>query len=170
MSDRKRKVDRLFDEAVTLQAGEIARKMGVTRQTAHRHLRQLVSEGRLISENAGRSTRYRRANPIDQRHYLTDGLEEDRVWTEMSGEGSIVSPLTQRARAVLQYALTELVNNAIDHSDSLEVFVCISQQGKIVSLEVRDEGVGIFNQINEKLGLGSPLEALQELSKGKTTT
>lgn len=170
MNDRKRHIDKLFEGAAVLQAGEVAEALGVTRQTAHRHLRQLLSEGRLILEGAGRSTRYRRANPVDQRHYPTAGLEEDCVWTEMSGVGSIIEFLTERASAVLQYSLTELVNNAIDHSGSPDVCVRISLEGDTVTLEVRDEGVGIFNHLREKIGLDSQLEALQELSKGKTTT
>ena len=81
-----------------------------------------------------------------------------------------MAPQPKRARAVLQYALTELVNNAIDHSGSPLVSVRVTQTGATVALEVRDEGVGIFDHIREKRGLESQLEALQELSKGKLTT
>ncbi|MCP4899445.1 MAG: DUF4325 domain-containing protein [bacterium] len=170
MTPRKRQIDHLFDDGSTLQAGEVARVIGVTRQTAHRHLRRLVLEGRLISEGAGRSTRYRRANPTQERTYLTAGLEEDKVWTDMSGSDSIIASLPTRSRSILQYVLTELVNNAIDHSDSSTVSVRITQVDDALELEVSDEGVGIFEHLQEKLGLGSHLEALQELSKGKTTT
>lgn len=170
MNDRKRHIDQLFQGSVALRAGEVAEALGVTRQTAHRHLRRLVSEDRLIVEGSGRSTRYRRAIPIEQRRYSTNGLEEDRVWTEMSGPGSILESQPARARAVLQYVLTEIVNNAVDHSQSPNVSVEISADGETVVLEVRDEGVGIFDHIRMKIGLASQLEALQELSKGKMTT
>jgi len=168
--DRKRHIDALFDGGEALQAGQVARALGVTRQTAHRHLRALVAEGRLIAEGAGRSSRYRRPIAVEKRRYPTAGLEEDRVWTDMSGPGSVIAPLARDPRTVLQYALTELVNNAIDHSGASEVDVEISQRGDSVALEVRDEGVGIFEHIRDRLGLASGLEALQELSKGKTTT
>ena len=170
MVDRKRQIDNLFEDGATLQAGEIARRLGVTRQTAHRHLRQLVAEGRLISEGGGRSTRYRRSRPIDSGTYRTAGLAEDRVWTEMSGPGSVAADLPRKPRAVLHYALTELVNNAIDHSAAPEVHVRVARTDQAVELEVRDQGVGIFRHIRDKLGLASELEALQDLSKGKTTT
>jgi anti-sigma regulatory factor (Ser/Thr protein kinase) len=88
----------------------------------------------------------------------------------MSGPGSVIATLPKGPRAVLQYALTELVNNVIDHSGAPEVHVGISQKGESVELEVRDEGVGAFNHVRYRLGLASELEALQELSKGKTTT
>jgi len=170
MSDRKRQIFELFKGGGSLQAGEVARAIGVTRQTAHRHLSELVGDGHLIVEGAGRSTRYRRANPIDARRFSTFGLEEDRVWSEMSDAGMVASNLPKPAETVLQYLLTELVNNAIDHSGASEVDVRIARNGVTISLEVRDRGVGIFRHICGKLGLDSELEALQELSKGKTTT
>ena len=39
-----------------------------------------------------------------------------------------------------------------------------------LAIEVVDHGVGIFEHIRQRLALASELEALQELSKGKTTT
>jgi DNA-binding Lrp family transcriptional regulator len=170
MHDRKRKIFELFEEASALQAGEIARQLGVTRQTAHRHLRELVAEGFLVREGAGRSTHYRRSDPVERRRYSTAGLEEDRVWTEMSGPGSVMARLPKEAETVLHYLLTELVNNAIDHSGASHVDVRAEKTARTVSLEVIDRGVGIFRHVRDRLGLASDLEALQELSKGKTTT
>jgi len=74
------------------------------------------------------------------------------------------------SRSAFHHALTELVNNAVDHSGATEVSVNFSQRGDIVTLEVVDRGVGIFRHLRERLGFGSELEALQELSKGKVTT
>ncbi len=170
MVDRKRHIAALFVTGQALQAGEVAEELGVTRQTAHRHLCQLVADGELFVEGAGRSTRYRSARMLDKRRYPTDRLEEDRVWAEMSGPASAVATIPDRPRTILQYVLTELVNNAIDHSGATEVEVSISLQGTGVTLEVVDRGIGIFRHVREKLGLETELEALQELSKGKTTT
>jgi len=144
--------------------------LGVTRQTAHRYLRQLVAEGQLIAEGAGRGSRYRRSRPSDERRYGTTGLEEDRVWVDLSGPGSTIASLGSRAQAVLHYALTELVNNAIEHSGAPEVEVAVSWQDEVVVLAVRDQGVGVFEHLRQRLNLATELEALQELSKGKTTT
>lgn len=170
MVDRKRHIASLFETGQALRAGEVAEALDITRQTAHRHLRRLVDEGRLIVEGAGRSTRYRRATPHDEGRYPIEGLEEDRVWDEMSGPSSVLATVSNRPRAILQYVLTELVNNAIDHSGAPEVEVSVSLQGAGVTLEVNDRGIGIFIHIRDKLGLETELEALQELSKGKTTT
>jgi len=170
VTDRKRQIDSLFDGNEALQSGEIARVLGVTRQTVHRHLRQLVAEGRLIAEGAGRGSRYRRYSVVDQRRYPTALLEEDLVWTEMSGSGLLLGTVPTRARSILQYALTELVNNVIDHSGAAEVEIGVSEEGSSIVLIVQDRGIGIFKHIRDHMALASELEALQELSKGKTTT
>jgi len=170
MIDRKRHTESLFQAGQALQAGEVAEALGITRQTAHRHLRKLVEEGRLIVEGAGRSTRYRSTTPRDERRYPIDGLEEDRVWDEMSGRSSVLATVSDRPRAILQYVFTEIVNNAIDHSGAAEVEISVSLHDTGVALEVIDRGVGVFRHVRDKLGLETELEALQELSKGKTTT
>ncbi len=170
MKDRKRQIEAFFVRGEARQTGEIARSLGVTRQTAHRYLRQLVAEGKLIAEGAGRGAFYRRSSFGDERCYSTEGLEEDRVWSEMSDPGSLFDRLSPKVKNIFHYALTELVNNVIDHSGASEVFVEASLQGDTVVMVVRDEGVGIFTHIREYLALPSELDALQELSKGKTTT
>lgn len=170
MSDRKRHIASLFAERPVLRAGEVATALGVTRQTAHRYLRQLVAEGHLVAEGAGRGARYRRPDLVDVRRFRTAGLDEDRVWADMSGPVSTIASLGSAARAVLHYALTELVNNAVEHSGARDVEIAISRKGEAIELAVRDEGVGVFEHLRQRLGLASELEALQELSKGKTTT
>ena len=170
MTTRKRQVEELFTDGNWHQAGEIADRLGVTRQTAHRYLRQLVSDDHLISSGAGRGTRYRRRSEYLSRNYQTPGLQEDQVWHELCGDGTFLGSLPSLAQSTLLYALTELVNNVIDHSGAPEVSVRVAKDGLLVVLEITDHGVGIFRHIRDRMGLQSELEALQELSKGKTTT
>ena len=88
----------------------------------------------------------------------------------MSGSGLLLGTVPTRARSILQYALTELVNNVIDHSGAAEVEIRVSEEGSSIVLIVQDRGIGIFKHIRDHMNLASELEALQELSKGKTTT
>jgi anti-sigma regulatory factor (Ser/Thr protein kinase) len=92
------------------------------------------------------------------------------VWSEMSGSGLLLGTVPTRARSILQYALTKLVNNVIDHSEVAEVEITVSTEGGDIELVVQDRGVGIFRHIRDHMALASELEALQELSKGKATT
>jgi len=68
------------------------------------------------------------------------------------------------------YAFTQMLNNAIDHSESGTVVISVWITEAQWSFEIKDFGVGVFAKLVEGLRLGSELEALQELSKGKRTT
>lgn len=74
------------------------------------------------------------------------------------------------ALGVAHYALTEMVNNAIDHSGGRRVWVRVSGVGDDLEFEVIDDGEGVFEHVRSRLGLDSREDALLELSKGKRTT
>jgi len=63
-----------------------------------------------------------------------------------------------------------MLNNAIDHSLSKDVFIEVKKTDKYLEFLVEDYGVGVFRNIKKKKNLLSELEAMQDLLKGKTTT
>ena len=65
--------------------------------------------------------------------------------------------------------LTELVNNAVDHSDAATVTVRADLTGSVAAVTIEDEGVGALERLRSGLGLEDHLHAVQELSKGKVT-
>ncbi len=103
-----------------------------------------------------------------QKRYPRHGLSEDVAWKEIFFP--IVSDLPDNIRQIWQYGVTEMVNNAIDHSGSEYVTVGISRSSVFTEGWVQDEGEGIFLKIQKALGLYDPREAILELSKGKLTT
>src|SRR5262249_15060873 len=71
---------------------------------------------------------------------------------------------------ILHYAFTEMVNNAIDHSNARQVEVAIGSDARRVWFEVKDDGVGIFRHlVSARRALDAPDAALM-LGKGKITT
>ena len=97
-------------------------------------------------------------------------IAEDRVWQEISSTHPAIGGLSKPARAVFQYAFTEMLNNAIDHSASVDVEVRFEAIDNALAFEIVDQGRGALANLRKVLHLGSELEALQELSKGKLTT
>ena len=75
-----------------------------------------------------------------------------------------------RARTGFAYAFTELLNNAIDHSRGTTADIRVGTDGEVLWFSIEDDGIGAFASVMEKFGLATPLEALQEISKGKMTT
>jgi len=155
-----------------LSAGEVARRVGVSRQMAHRHLTALVEEGRVVREGRGRAVTYRGSGTLPfVRRFRREGLSEDRVWDELVRDCPPLGSLDGAGRSLFQYALTEMVNNAIEHSRARTIEVRIESAGKgALAFEVIDDGIGAFANLRRTLGLKTDLEALQELSKGKLTT
>lgn len=149
----------------------VAARVGLSRQAVHAHLRALVGEGVLRLEGKGRGAHYVGAQEPPLRLRLpTAGLQEDRVWKDLETRAPWLAALPPRVSAILHFAFTEMVNNVIDHSGAPEVEVLLERDGTRVAFEVLDDGEGLFEHARRLLGLGSNLEALQELSKGKVTT
>ena len=100
--------------------------------------------------------------------YQVAGLQEDVVWI------NLVLPLLEgvphEVIRIIDYGFTEMLNNVIDHSESEQVKVVIVRYAMNTEIEIADRGVGIFNKIQNVLGLDDPRHALLELSKGKLTT
>lgn len=173
--DLEEALERMLTDHAAVSSPELASAAGVSRQTAHAHLTRLVNEGVLLRQGQARATRYRRAEHALQdlresrTRYALEGLEEDAVWDELSKQSRFAG-ISPDASEALRYAFTELLNNAIDHSDSTEAEVTLLTDGNRVGFEIRDFGVGAFARIQGETGLDSPAEALEELSKGKLTT
>ena len=181
-------VNRLGVEGTRFGVHEVIEVTGTSRQAAHRQLARMVRAGALVSEGKGRATRYRLTGEARRparaslfaRGYPREGLAEDRVWGEVAATLPGLTAVTAgNARAVLGYALTEMVNNAIDHSGATTVTVRAgqdrsedhrSEDRQVVWFEVEDAGVGAFEKVRAALGLADALGGLQEISKGKRTT
>lgn len=63
-----------------------------------------------------------------------------------------------------------MANNVIDHAGARTLSVSLRRTPVSITLQVMDDGIGIFQKISSALGLTDPRQALLELSKGKFTT
>ena len=150
-------------------AARLAKRRKVTRQAASAWLANLIKAGELISSGVGRGVRYQ-LKPLAERRqeYPREGLHEDRVWTEVFLPA--LRDLPDNVKDLWRYAVTEMVNNAIDHSGSANVIAGLQRDALNTTAYVADEGEGIFLKIQKALGLYDPREAILELAKGKLTT
>ena len=154
----------------SVRSRDIAALTGFSRQAIHRQFRALVNDGTLVAKGAGRGSYYVPSGDDASvfRYPLAD-LEEDQVWAELVQKPLFLS-LPSSAKNVLSYAFTEILNNAIDHSLGDSVRVSIGQAGNSVWVCVQDNGVGAFQTVQDKFEFDDPMDALQEITKGKTTT
>jgi hypothetical protein len=108
------------------------------------------------------------AKPSWHRELTLLGLSEDVVWRRVVDDLRL--PTESPAGKIMGYAFTEMLNNAIDHSDSEIATITWWTSSDQWSFEVRDYGVGAYPKLRDGLHLASEFEAVQELSKGKRTT
>ena len=99
---------------------------------------------------------------------ISADLQEDKVWAQYVKPKLADAP--ENVYNICHYGFTEMMNNAIEHSEGGTVICSIAMRdGKIV-MSLRDDGIGIFQKIQTALHLASMREAVLHLSKGKFTT
>lgn len=141
-----------------------------TRQAVHQHLRRLVEEGAIEEAGHTRNKVYRLAPLVKwERRYPLDGrVGEDAVWRDAVAPS--LGPMPADVLSIWQYGFTEMLNNAIDHSGGTTIVVRLSKTAATTTVEIFDDGVGIFRKIQHALNLLDERHAVLELAKGKFTT
>ncbi len=144
-------------------------KFGISRQASHRHVYKLMQDGLLISHGATRDRKYE-VKPLVEFStiFLLKELQEDKVWREFIRPR--LENISENVLKICQYGFTEIVNNAIDHSEGTELVVFLRRTYKKIEMNLIDNGIGIFTKIQKELNLDDQLHAILELSKGKLTT
>lgn len=150
-------------------ATRLSEEFGISRQAASGRIRRLIRGGLLVADGVT-SNRVLRLAELDRTvaEFPIPGPSEDIVWRELCAP--MLTDLPDNVKDVWHYGITEMVNNAIDHSGSPTVTVGMAKTGLYTTAWVTDAGDGIFLKIQRALGLYDPREAILELAKGKLTT
>jgi biotin operon repressor/anti-sigma regulatory factor (Ser/Thr protein kinase) len=147
----------------------LAEEFGISRQAASARLKQLVKVGELIANGTTKARTYELATLIEQaQSFPREGLAEDQLWRTLCAP--VVKDLPENARDIWHYGITEMINNAVDHSGSTAVHVWIRRNALYTTASIADDGEGIFLKIQKALGLFDARESILELAKGKLTT
>lgn len=175
LRESTQEIRRFILEDLEAQPESIAKRVSarfhISGTSANRHLKRLADEGILIGSGRTRARSYEWAvlaegsRTID----LEAAPEEHIVWEEF------VKPLVQpfataNVFGLLNYGFTEMLNNAIEHSEGHKILANVTVTGGLIEVSVMDDGVGIFQKIQRDLHLENPKHALLELAKGKLTT
>ncbi len=146
-----------------------AKEFGISPQAVNKHVKQLLAREALDVTGATRNRRYALRTTLAKTiKYRLSNLKEDVVWTK--DIAPLVSNLPKNVRDIWQYGLTEMLNNAIDHSSGTIVHVSVYKTATGHEMFVIDDGEGIFAKIQRALHLDDERHAVLELSKGKLTT
>lgn len=177
---QKEDVIKIAKDKGLIKTSDIVASFGVSRQYASKILAELVSSRKLIkigstSRAAYASLEYAKVNlntiPVKvSATFINNSLEEHKVLDQIEQKLPTVLNLNENIRNIFVYAFSEMLNNAIEHSETEKIKVEVYIKNKQLVFIINDFGVGVFKNIMNKKKLDSEREAIQDLLKGKTTT
>lgn len=165
----------------TIRTSDIVKKTGLSRAYVQRELHALKDEGKLVLLGKANRAHYVIANKRAIRNAKINlrsisknikniNVSEDVVLNAIKKNTGICIDLPENIIAIINYTFTEMLNNAIDHSQSKLIRIEMKREKDLITFLIADQGVGIFNNIMNSFGLNNHLEAIQNLLKGKQTT
>lgn len=146
----------------------VAAQLGLSRARIGTQMRTLVEGGYLTTSGGTHPVYAQGPHRKFSRCYARANLAEDRVWFQ--DLLPLLDDLPRNVLDIAHHGVTEMVNNAVDHSDGQTVQVQMDCDAERLLLAIDDDGVGIFRKITHALDLPDQRLALLELSKGKLTT
>ena len=171
---RKKSIDTLLYEIGKdayyhhFSVSDFAQTQGLSVQSVYRYLEKLEAESKVKKTKTGKKNVYSLVESFHHYAYPLANLSEDAVWNKA------IKPLMQDfseiASGSAYYAFSEMLNNAIDHSEGTKVDVFVRVNAFRISFQILDDGIGIFAKIASALQLEEKRFAILELAKGKFTT
>lgn len=177
--DREPEILQLAHFKQKLLTRDIVDSFGISRQHAVILVNDLVSKGKLIKVGSTNKSYYLLPESIDEdgafpaqisKRLKNEHLQEHEVYEDIQNQYPPVKRLSENVRSILNYAFSEILNNAIEHSRSKYVEVAVSVQNRKLNFIINDFGIGVFRNIMKEKELKTEVEAMQDLLKGKTTT
>ena len=146
---------------------------GLTRVAVSRRIKKLADSGYLQRHGTGTRQTYslgvkRFWLGLQQRESILQRGGEMAVWEQRLAP--LLTDLKPNVKSLVNTAFTEMLNNALDHSNGLQVLMGMHLEGGQLQMVVADDGVGVFAKVAKAANLFDPRLAILELAKGKFTT
>ena len=138
----------------------------ISRQTVSKYLNELVEKNYITKNSKGNYTINFYIS--ESKIYKNKNLEEDIVYDELIKKYEIDKK--NNVKHILVYAFTEMLNNAIEHSEGTEISIYYAENYFNIFVTIKDNGIGIFRKIVRDHNLKNENEAIFELKKGKLTS
>lgn len=174
MSSKNTKIQSFILSKVRQHPADIAsltmKKFQVTRTTVHRHIQQLIKSGRLFKAGITSQVRYYLSDALDFSITLSLDQQQDEflIWQEYF-EQTVARLAKQNVLDIVEYGLTEMINNAIDHSQGGQLMIQFKFEKNNLMLILHDDGLGAYRTLNLVLRLDGIRDVILDLSKGKLT-
>jgi anti-sigma regulatory factor (Ser/Thr protein kinase) len=147
-----------------------SKHFGISRQAVNNHIKKLVNENQLLFSGTTKKRRYFLpvTTVLNETYPLDGSITESFIWYDCIRP--LIEGLPENVMDIWHHGITEIFNNAIDHSDGQTVLVDIRKSSLSMEITIYDNGEGIFKKIQKAVGLHDERHAVLELAKGKLTT
>lgn len=142
----------------------------ISRMTVHRHLNILQQQNKIIKHGKTHQVHYslNTSGNLQISLKLTKQLQEFQVLETYLAER--LKHLKKSVTSIVEYGFTELLNNAIDHSQGKNVDITFKHDNELLTLIIQDDGIGAFARIQQVYHFENFRECLLNLTKGRLTT
>jgi anti-sigma regulatory factor (Ser/Thr protein kinase) len=160
-------------------SAQIQREFALSSAQLGRYLKRMELAGLIASSGYGKGKKYAVSTPLKtstdnyplkRTYMLSDAhkIGEDAIFQEFVAPVAFNYP--KNVHAILRHCMTELINNAIDHSHGKELRLELYVKDRLLHVSIIDDGIGAFASIKKHFQLDSVLDAAAEMAKGKRTT
>lgn len=151
-------------------AQHISQIFSITRQAVNIHLKKLVAEDWLEATGTTRKKVYSLGQRRENTALLPLNAEASEHAIYASEFSWVLEGLPKNIDDIIFYGFTEMVNNAIDHSEGTDCWISVRRDKEKIRIYIIDNGEGIFRRITRLKKLSDEKQAILELYKGKLTT
>ncbi len=146
----------------------IVEAFSVTPTTVQRHMATLIKNGMIVKSGNTRGARYYLKNQYERVkvYRITPTIAEDQIFKEFN---DIFIRVPKNIYDICFFGVTEMLNNAIDHSQGSKITLGTRLDNAVLTVTVKDDGVGVFKTICDYLHINDMREGILHLSKGKIT-
>lgn len=175
MQETKKKILHYIETNKRATTGDLVAKFRISRAQVAFYLKALVQEGEIVKTGSTKASVYMpKGTRIQTQRIILElknaDLKEHEILQRIRSSFSILHEAKENIQSILDFAISEMLNNAIEHSLSKRIQITVETHPETIEFTVRDFGVGVFRNVMKKYKLKNELEAMQDLLKGKSTT
>jgi hypothetical protein len=110
----------------------IVQKFGISRQAAARYLQEMAQDGQIIAEGTTKDRVYKPglSQALQKKYVLQGSLEESEIWSK--DFMALCQGLKENVVRICEYGFTEMVNNAIDHSNGKHLILIMERNTQVI--------------------------------------
>ena len=157
-----------MDEKVPNVVKMVSETFEINQNTVHTYIKELLNSDTIRRVKRGT---YELVTETSIYQFARDKgeIEEEQVIYDEYLQ-SHFKGFPRNVMSIWEYALGEIINNVIDHSEAKNLTITVKTNNLCTKISIVDNGVGIFKKIKDHFGFHSTDEAICELFKGKLTT